>query len=88
MTDQEKANLEHMAGLLFLDEELDDFMDLPRGTIAIAVQRPDSEMGRIVRRARMICEAETLASVKLSAIRHSTPAQEMMVKRITRLKSQ
>jgi hypothetical protein len=88
MTDQEKENLEHMAGLLFLDTELDDYLEQPRGTVAAAVASETSEIGRVVRRARMMCEAETMASVKLSAIRHSTPAQEMMVKRLTRLKSQ
>ena len=88
MTEQEKTNLDHVAGLLFTDAELDDFMEFKRGTIEAAVQDPDSEVGRIVRRARMKCEAETIESVKLSALRHSTPAQEMMVKRLTRLKAQ
>jgi hypothetical protein len=79
MSEELIKNAKYFAGLPYMNEELDDILDLKRGTVEAAVENADSELGRAIRAGRLITKGEIYESIQESARRHSTPAQQMAI---------
>lgn len=77
MTDDEIKEATAMAALLLTNEEIDDVLELPRGTVEKALRRNDDALGRAVRKGRLLTKCELHESILTTARRHSTPAQQM-----------
>ena len=77
MDAEQLKELEYFAGLLLSDAELDDILELPAGSVAMAVHDRTSDIGRAIRKGRLATKCELNESILTTARRHSTPAQQM-----------
>jgi hypothetical protein len=77
MTEEELKEAEHFASLLLTDDELDDILELPTGTVARVIHDKQDALGRAIRTGRLLTKCELHTSILTTARRHSTPAQQM-----------
>lgn len=88
MTDKELSALQEMAAALLTDEELDLFMELPRGTVDRERRKEGSAIGKAVNTGRLRVKVEHNISVITAGRRHSTPAQHMVSDMLKRIDNQ
>lgn len=77
MDEKQLEEAGYFAALLLSDQELDDLLELPSGSVSRAVLNRDSTLGRAVRAGRLRTKCELHESILTTARRHSTPAQQM-----------
>ncbi len=75
LTEEEKENLEHFAGLLFNDRDLALIMGLNVEAFRMQMLLEKGEIFEIVSRGRLKAEAEIREAIIEMAKRGSTPAQ-------------
>ena len=86
LTDEEKENLEHFAGLLFPDRELALIMDLDVEQFKLQMLLEKGEVFQIVAKGRLTAEANIRESIIDMAKRGSTPAQNSAEQLLKQLK--
>lgn len=79
------TEVEYFASLLLTDQELDDWLELNRGSVTRALDREGDPLGKAVRTGRLKTKCEVRESLITAARRHSTPAQQMVNNMIDRL---
>lgn len=75
MTKEFLGLAEKMAGVFFGTSKLSVILEIPEEDIRLAIDAPDSPLGRAIRRGRLLREAEVRESVIKLALQGSGPAQ-------------
>lgn len=88
MNEEELKEAEYFASLLLTDDELDDVLQLPSSTVQRAVHNNESELGKAIRKGRLLTKCELHESILTTARRHSTPAQQMAAELLRKIDSQ
>jgi hypothetical protein len=88
MNEEELKEAEYFASLLLTDEELNDVLELPAMTVQRALSSRDNELGKAIRKGRMLTKCELHESILTTARRHSTPAQQMAADLLRKIDSQ
>lgn len=87
MTEEDLTEAKHFASLLLTDDELDELLEIERGSVMCALAA-NSPLGKAVRTGRLLAKCELHESILLTARRHSTPAQQMAAAMLLKIEAQ
>lgn len=79
MDSKELQDLEYFASLLLTNEELEDVLQLPRGSLEPILRTTTDERAIAIRKGRLKRKCELHESLLNTALRHSTPALQMSI---------
>lgn len=89
MTTAQLDELKRFASLLLTNEEIDELLEVPKGTVErLLASHSNDPRAAAIRAGRLLTKSELHESILTSARRHSTPAQQMAVDLLRRLDTQ